>query len=112
MIFRTVFIYIQGIFIFVVVYHGFRYIPTPAASTKKSQINCKRERDNNKHNHLDNTLLINSNMSTNKSVTAVKLVLLGEAAVGKSSLVLRFVSNDFQENKGKNAEMIELDQYH
>jgi Ras-related protein Rab-5C len=30
---------------------------------------------------------------------AVKLVLLGEAAVGKSSLVLRFVSNDFQENK-------------
>ena len=30
--------------------------------------------------------------------TAVKLVLLGEA-VGKSSLVLRFVSNDFQENK-------------
>jgi len=39
-------------------------------------------------------------MSNNKSVTAVKLVLLGEAAVGKSSLVLRFVSNDFQENKG------------
>ncbi|KAI5965532.1 hypothetical protein CANMA_003394 [Candida margitis] len=31
--------------------------------------------------------------------TSVKLVLLGEAAVGKSSLVLRFVSNDFQENK-------------
>ena len=31
--------------------------------------------------------------------TAVKLVLLGEAAVGESSLVLRFVSNDFQENK-------------
>lgn len=30
---------------------------------------------------------------------AIKLVLLGEAAVGKSSLVLRFVSNDFQENK-------------
>jgi len=29
----------------------------------------------------------------------VKLVLLGEAAVGKSSLVLRFVSNDFQANK-------------
>ncbi|KAL7413238.1 GTP-binding protein ypt5 [Mrakia frigida] len=29
----------------------------------------------------------------------VKLVLLGEAAVGKSSLVLRFVSNDFSENK-------------
>ncbi|KAJ9121657.1 hypothetical protein QFC22_002277 [Naganishia vaughanmartiniae] len=28
----------------------------------------------------------------------VKLVLLGEAAVGKSSLVLRFVSNDFNEN--------------
>jgi len=29
----------------------------------------------------------------------VKLVLLGEAAVGKSSVVLRFVSNDFQPNK-------------
>lgn len=28
-----------------------------------------------------------------------KLVLLGEAAVGKSSVVLRFVSDDFQENK-------------
>lgn len=31
--------------------------------------------------------------------TSLKLVLLGEAAVGKSSLVLRFVSNDFQSNK-------------
>ena len=29
----------------------------------------------------------------------VKLVLLGEAAVGKSSLVLRFVNGDFQDNK-------------
>ncbi|KAF7784443.1 hypothetical protein Agabi119p4_608 [Agaricus bisporus var. burnettii] len=29
----------------------------------------------------------------------VKLVLLGEAAVGKSSIVLRFVSNEFQPNK-------------
>ncbi|BFZ55731.1 Vacuolar protein sorting-associated protein 21 [Savitreella phatthalungensis] len=29
----------------------------------------------------------------------VKLVLLGEAAVGKSSLCLRFVQSDFQENK-------------
>lgn len=33
------------------------------------------------------------------SVTSIKLVLLGEAAVGKSSIVLRFVSNDFAENK-------------
>ncbi|CCE88584.1 Piso0_001353 [Millerozyma farinosa CBS 7064] len=38
-------------------------------------------------------------MSQASAVTSVKLVLLGEAAVGKSSLVLRFVSNDFQENK-------------
>ncbi|CAI4919947.1 ANL_collapsed_G0050560.mRNA.1.CDS.1 [Saccharomyces cerevisiae] len=35
----------------------------------------------------------------NISVTSIKLVLLGEAAVGKSSIVLRFVSNDFAENK-------------
>ncbi|KAK9472407.1 ras family-domain-containing protein [Dipodascopsis tothii] len=37
--------------------------------------------------------------SAPKPTASVKLVLLGEAAVGKSSLVLRFVSNDFQENK-------------
>lgn len=35
----------------------------------------------------------------NNAVVSVKLVLLGEAAVGKSSIVLRFVSNDFAENK-------------
>lgn len=38
-------------------------------------------------------------MSFPNPATSVKLVLLGEAAVGKSSLVLRFVSDDFQENK-------------
>jgi len=36
--------------------------------------------------------------SVDKSVQ-VKLVLLGEAAVGKSSVVLRFVANEFQANK-------------
>jgi len=36
--------------------------------------------------------------SADKSIQ-VKLVLLGEAAVGKSSVVLRFVSNEFQPNK-------------
>ncbi|KAF9160403.1 hypothetical protein DFQ27_004916 [Actinomortierella ambigua] len=35
----------------------------------------------------------------NMKPVQVKLVLLGEAAVGKSSLVLRFVNNEFQENK-------------
>ncbi|AET40120.1 Rab family GTPase VPS21 Ecym_5362 [Eremothecium cymbalariae DBVPG len=35
----------------------------------------------------------------NSNVASIKLVLLGEAAVGKSSIVLRFVSNDFSENK-------------
>ncbi|KAJ3127202.1 Ras- protein Rab-5A [Nowakowskiella sp. JEL0407] len=36
---------------------------------------------------------------TQQKPIQVKLVLLGEAAVGKSSLVLRFVNNEFQENK-------------
>ncbi|GJE86012.1 Rab family GTPase [Phanerochaete sordida] len=39
-----------------------------------------------------------SGSAADKSVQ-VKLVLLGEAAVGKSSVVLRFVSNEFQANK-------------
>ncbi|KAK7208357.1 ras family protein [Myxozyma melibiosi] len=42
---------------------------------------------------------LDSTPSAPKPTASVKLVLLGEAAVGKSSLVLRFVSNDFQENK-------------
>ena len=40
-------------------------------------------------------------MATDESqmkAVQVKLVLLGEAAVGKSSLVMRFCSNDFNEN--------------
>ncbi|KAJ5577609.1 uncharacterized protein N7459_006573 [Penicillium hispanicum] len=40
-----------------------------------------------------------ANANAPKPSSSVKLVLLGEAAVGKSSLVLRFVNNDFQENK-------------
>jgi len=36
--------------------------------------------------------------STDKPIQ-VKLVLLGEAAVGKSSIVMRFVNNEFQNNK-------------
>ncbi|CAG8532379.1 11246_t:CDS:2 [Racocetra fulgida] len=37
--------------------------------------------------------------NANLKPVQVKLVLLGEAAVGKSSLVLRFVNDEFQENK-------------
>ncbi|EGF76814.1 hypothetical protein BATDEDRAFT_37534 [Batrachochytrium dendrobatidis JAM81] len=40
-----------------------------------------------------------TNAQSNLKPIQVKLVLLGEAAVGKSSLVLRFVNNEFQENK-------------
>ncbi|KAH9460135.1 hypothetical protein MJO28_004203 [Puccinia striiformis f. sp. tritici] len=40
-----------------------------------------------------------ANPATDGKPVQVKLVLLGEAAVGKSSVVLRFVQNDFQENK-------------
>jgi len=43
--------------------------------------------------------MADSTTSAPKPSSSVKLVLLGEAAVGKSSLVLRFVNNDFQENK-------------
>ncbi|KAL8692385.1 MAG: hypothetical protein Q9218_002575 [Villophora microphyllina] len=43
--------------------------------------------------------MADSNTAAPKPSSSVKLVLLGEAAVGKSSLVLRFVNNDFQENK-------------
>ncbi|KAF9580758.1 hypothetical protein BGW38_002462 [Lunasporangiospora selenospora] len=39
------------------------------------------------------------NAAANMKPVQVKLVLLGEAAVGKSSLVLRFVNDEFQENK-------------
>jgi GTPase SAR1 family protein len=45
-----------------------------------------------------NSSPVNATVANTKPIQ-VKLVLLGEAAVGKSSLVLRFVNNEFQENK-------------
>jgi len=38
-------------------------------------------------------------MADDQKPVQVKLVLLGEAAVGKSSVVMRFVNNEFQANK-------------
>ncbi|EGO02419.1 hypothetical protein SERLA73DRAFT_175933 [Serpula lacrymans var. lacrymans S7.3] len=40
-----------------------------------------------------------TNLGNASKSVQVKLVLLGEAAVGKSSVVLRFVTNEFQSNK-------------
>lgn len=42
---------------------------------------------------------MDNNSSIQTKPVQVKLVLLGEAAVGKSSVVLRFVQNDFQDFK-------------
>ncbi|KAG4105690.1 ras-domain-containing protein [Neocallimastix lanati (nom. inval.)] len=41
----------------------------------------------------------NDAASGNMKPIQVKLVLLGESAVGKSSIVLRFVNNEYQDNK-------------
>lgn len=41
----------------------------------------------------------NGTLGQNSKPIQIKLVLLGEAAVGKSSMVVRFVNNEFQENK-------------
>ncbi|ORX88293.1 ras-domain-containing protein [Anaeromyces robustus] len=41
----------------------------------------------------------NDAASANMKPIQVKLVLLGESAVGKSSIVLRFVNNEYQDNK-------------
>jgi GTPase SAR1 family protein len=43
--------------------------------------------------------MTSAEQQANLKPVQVKLVLLGEAAVGKSSLVLRFVNGEFQENK-------------
>ncbi|PLW38743.1 hypothetical protein PCANC_19302 [Puccinia coronata f. sp. avenae] len=50
-------------------------------------------------NQRNTSLVMSSNSRPNSSRPnyQFKLVLLGESAVGKSSLVLRFVQNDFQE---------------
>ncbi|KAI8090974.1 uncharacterized protein B0P05DRAFT_528235 [Gilbertella persicaria] len=42
---------------------------------------------------------INSTASSDRRPVPVKLVLLGESAVGKSSLVIRFVNHEYSENR-------------
>jgi len=49
--------------------------------------------------NLDTIIMADAASGSVDRSVQVKLVLLGEAAVGKSSVVLRFVSNEFQANK-------------
>ncbi|GAN07085.1 GTP-binding protein ypt5 [Mucor ambiguus] len=46
-----------------------------------------------------NTTAVNANAPNDRRPVPVKLVLLGESAVGKSSLVVRFVSREYAENR-------------
>ncbi|CAG8508815.1 6004_t:CDS:2, partial [Scutellospora calospora] len=79
-------------------------------TTKKAEF-IQQMSNNSRQAALESPARGGSGENANLKPVQVKLVLLGEAAVGKSSLVLRFVNNDFQENKeptigGKNSVLI------